>query len=324
MALDKPGKWLLLIHQIPPKPNYLRVKIWRRLQQVGAVTIKQSVYALPFSEQSREDFSWILKEIMEGGGDGSISEARFTEGLNDEQVVAMFHAARRGDYEKLIQEANQLLGEWNLGRSDPRDPAVKGPAQVARLRRRLEEIMAIDFFQAPEQGAAGLLLKDLTAQLSGEAATVGAGQEEWADLRGKVWVTRANIYVDRMASAWLIRRFVDDRAEFKFVSDSPYVAGPGELRFDMFDGEFTHQGDRCTFEVMVGRLGLQDRALGAMAEIVHDIDMKDRKYGRSQTEGFQALLTGLAASHPDDQERLAAGLSLYENLYAYFRRGKGA
>ncbi len=145
MASVEPKKWLLLIHQIPPKPNALRVKIWRRLQQVGAVGIKQSVYVMPLSEQSREDLSWTLKEIVEGGGDGSISEARFVEGLSDEQVLALFHKARKSDYEKLIQDASALLAEWSSGGSDPRDPATKGSGQLSRLQRRLNDIAAIDF-----------------------------------------------------------------------------------------------------------------------------------------------------------------------------------
>jgi len=320
MTPDNAEKWLLLIHQLPPKPNALRVKIWRRLQQVGAVAIKQSVYALPFSEQSREDLSWILKEIVEGGGDGSISEARFLEGLPDEQVIALFQGARQSDYQKFIQEARQLLTARASGPGKPQDPALKGPAQVSRLRRRLDEITAIDFFQTPERGTAETLLQDLTAQISGEPSTVPVGLEEVGSLQGKTWVTRRNPFVDRLACGWLIRRFIDAEALFKFVLGSHYAPQPGEIRFDLFDGEFTHEGDRCTFEAMIRRFRLQDRALVPLAEIVHDIDLKDKKYGRNETSGFSALLTGLVASHPDDEQRLKEGIRLFENLYVYFNR----
>jgi len=313
-------KWLLLIHQLPPKPNALRVKIWRRLQQVGAVAIKQSVYALPFSEQSREDLSWILKEIVEGNGEGSISEVRFLEGLTDEQVVDLFHQARQSDYEKIIQEARRLLTAWASGLDDPQDPALKGPAQVSRLRRRLEEVIAIDFFQTPEQRTAETLLQDLAALVSGEHATAPVGLEEVGRLPGKTWVTRRNLFVDRLACGWLIRRFIDREAVFKFVRGPQYVPQAGELRFDMFEGEFTHEGVRCTFETMIQRFQLQDRALVPLAEIVHDIDLKDKKYGRGETTGFSALLTGLVASHPDDEQRLDEGIRLFENLYVYFKR----
>jgi hypothetical protein len=322
MALDDPKRWLLLIHQIPPKPNALRVKIWRRLQQVGAVAIKQSVYAMPLSEHSREDLSWILKEIVEGGGDGSISEARFVEGLTDEQVTALFQNARKSDYEKIIQEANHLLIEWSSGRNNPQDPAVKAQAQVHKLRRRLDDVATIDFFQTPERGTAEILLKDLASQVSGQASVATAVKEGFDNLEGKIWVTRENLFVDRIACGWLIRRFVDKAAVFRFVHDPQYAPESGELRFDMFDGEYTHEGDRCTFEVMIQRMQLQDRALSPMAEMVHDIDLKDAKYNRSETDGFNALLTGLVASHPDDDRRMEEGSRLFENLYAYFQRHK--
>ncbi len=322
MASVEAIKWLLLIHQIPPKPNALRVKIWRRLQQVGAVAIKQSVYVMPLLEQSREDLSWTLKEIVEGGGDGSISEARFVEGLSDEQVMALFHKARKSDYEKLIQEASALLGEWSSGGSDPSDPATKGPAQLSRLQRRLNDIAAIDFFQTPERATAELQLRELGNLLSGQPSVGTTSRDGIGDLKGKTWVTRGNVFVDRIACGWLIRRFVDKAAIFKFVPGPRHSPKPGDVRFDMFDGEYTHEGDRCTFEVMVRRLKIQDHALGPMAEVVHDIDLKDEKFGRSETEGFGALLTGLVASHPDDDQRMNEGLRLFDNLYAYYQRQK--
>lgn len=320
METKEPRKWLLLIHQIPPKPNALRVKIWRRLQQVGAVAIKQSVYAMPLSEEAREDLSWTLKEIVEGGGEGSISEAKFVEGLTDEQVIALFQNARKSDYEKIIQNINLLLADWSSGQSDPQDPSVKAHSQMSKLLRRLDEVAAIDFFQAPEGGTAEILIKDLAACLSGRASTGTAVKGGLEDLKGKIWVTRENLFVDRIACAWLIRRFVDDAAVFKFVDRSPYSKAPGEVRFDMFDGEYTHEGDLCTFEVMIKRLQPQDRALVPLAEVIHDIDLKDDKYGRVEKDGFSALLTGLVASHPGDEERMAEGFRLFENLYAYFQR----
>lgn len=322
MNQSETPKWLLLIHQIPPKPNALRVKIWRRLQQVGAVAIKQSVYVMPRSEQSREDLSWTLKEIVEGGGGGSISEARFVEGLSDEQIQTLFHNARKADYEKLIQEANALLAEWSSGESDPRGPAAKGPAQHAKLQRRLDETEAIDFFQTPERATAELQLRELGNLLARQPSAGSKASEGLADLKGKTWVTRGNLFVDRIACGWLIRRFVDKAAVFKFVPDPHYWPKPEEIRFDMFDGEYTHEGDRCTFEVMIRRLQIQDHALGPMAEVVHDIDLKDEKFSRSETAGFNALLTGLVAAHPDDDLRMMEGFRLFENLYAYYQRQK--
>jgi hypothetical protein len=323
MRTAEPKKWLLLIHQIPPRPNSLRVKIWRRLQQMGAVAIKQSVYVMPLSEQSREDLSWTLKEIIEGGGDGSISEAQFVEGLSDEQILALFHNARKSDYEKLIQEANALLAVRTSEESNSKDPATnKGPSQITKLRRRLEETAAIDFFQTPERATAELQLKKLENLPARQPAAAGKAGGGPTGLTGKTWVTRGNLFVDRIACCWLIRRFVDKSAVFKFVPDPSYQPKSREIRFDMFDGEYTHEGDQCTFEVMIRRLKINDHALGPLAEVVHNIDLKDQKFGRGETDGFNALLTGLVSAYPNDNQRMNEGLRLFDNLYAYYQRQK--
>ncbi len=321
MASEGGRTWLLLIHQIPPQPNALRVKIWRRLQQVGAVAVKQSVYAMPLSEQAREDLVWILQEIVAGGGEGSLSEARFLAGLSDAQIISQFREARRADYEKILHEGREMLAAWSSGHSDPRDPDQKGPAHLARLRRKLEDVAAIDFFQAPQRAVAELQLRELAGMLAGRSPAVAAGSGS-AELHGKVWVTRGNLFVDRLACGWLIRRFVDPAAVFKFVATEDHVASPNEVRFDMFQGDFTHEGDLCTFEVMLRRLGLDDAALTPLtplAELVHDIDLKDNRHGRPETAGLQALLSGLAASQPDDTARLEESLRVFDGMYAYFQ-----
>ncbi len=319
---DPPRKWLLLIHQIPPKPNALRVKIWRRLQQIGSVAIKQSVYAMPLSEHSREDLSWTLQEIIAGGGEGSISEARFVEGLTDQQIIALFQNARKTDYEKIIQEANLLMAEWSAQESGREASVVKSPALLSRLQARLDDTRAIDFFEAPQRATADILLKEL-ASLGVDRNPASLTQGDMLkELTQSVWVTRENVFVDRLACAWLIRRFIDPKAGFKFVSDPQYAPQKGELRFDMFEGEFTHQADKCSFEVMIDQLQIQDKALTSMVELVHDIDLKDNKFSRKETEGFKAVVTGLVAAQPDDHQRILEGFSLFENLYAYFYRHK--
>jgi hypothetical protein len=323
LASCPPNKWLVLIHQIPPKPDALRGKIWRRLQQIGAVAIKPSVYVMPFSDQSREDLSWTLKEIVDGGGDGSISEVRFVEGLTDEQVVSLFEHARKSDYEKIIQEANQLLADWSSANIDPQDPAVKANSQVAKLQRQFDGLVVIDFFKSPERGTAEILIQELIAQSTGAATNASSGQNRIGGLKGKTWVTRRNLFVDRIACGWLIRRFIDDTAVFKYVDPDTDSPAKGEIRFDMFDGEYTHEGDQCTFEVMIKRLGLQEPGLTALAEIIHDIDLVDSKYNRKEADGLSAMLTGLTASESDDEKRMTRGTPLIENLFAYFQRQKG-
>jgi len=280
------------------------------------------VYAMPLSNHSREDLSWTLKEIVGGGGEGYISEARFVEGLNDQQIIALFQNARKTDYEKIIQEASLLMADWSSQGTDPEASPKKSVALLSRLQSRLDDTRAIDFFEAPEQATADILLKELAGPTSERNPARLTHEGGLKNLIEKVWVTRENIFVDRLACSWLIRRFVDPKAVFKFVSDPQYAPQKGELRFDMFEGEFTHQGDKCSFEVMIDQLQIHDKALVSMAEMVHNIDLKDSKYSRLETEGFKAVLTGLVAAQPDDHQRILEGFSLFENLYAYFHRHK--
>jgi hypothetical protein len=318
--------WLLLIHQFPAKPAYQRVKIWRRLQALGAVAVKNAVYALPANEQSQEDFEWVLKEIVEGGGDALICEARMVDGLSDDQIGAMFNAARDADYDTLAKEARALeeavMAEANPGgRSDLK-------AKFARLTAGVAQTVAIDFFGANGRETVDGLLAALEVRLmekdNMEQTTTGHhALEGHGTLRGRVWVTRRDVHVDRIASAWLIRRFIDPDARFKFVPAKGYKPQPGELRFDMFEAEFTHEGDRCTFEVLLTKGGLKNRALAAIGEIVHDIDLKDAKFGREETSGIAHLMTGLAAAHADDLVRLERGGTMFDDLYEFYRKKRG-
>src|SRR5438067_1756840 len=262
---SEPG-WLLLIHQIPPKPNYFRVKIWRRLQRLGAVGIKNSVYALPASEQAHEDLNWVLREIVEGGGDASLVEARFVEGLRDEEVTELFRSARDTDYQEIATGARELAR--HLPRKGELSDEKRGELEpvLNRLRRRVSEIAAIDFFHGRAREPVEGLLQELAERLAPPEPTPEEKAEVVDKPRGRTWVTRTGIHVDRMASAWLIRRFIDPEAKFKFVTAREYRHKPGELRFDMFDGEYTHKGELCTFEVLLRSFEITDAALRPIAE----------------------------------------------------------
>ena len=316
-------RWLLLIHQLPPKPDYFRVKIWRRLQRLGAVAIKNSVYVLPKNDQTQEDFQWTLREIVEGGGDASLCEARFVDGLSDDQVEALFQAARAAEYDQIVDEARRLVEIPVPDGQIEGTRRTQSEVDLARLKRRLAEVVAIDFFGAPGREAAEGLVSGVEARmrdkrLGKEIGNVTATRRE--DLQGKTWITRKGIHVDRMASAWFIRRFIDSGARFKFVPAKGYKPLPDELRFDMFEAEFTHEGDRCSLEVLIERTGLNEPALGPIAEIVHDIDLKDSKFGRQETIGIERLIAGIAMANKDDETRLARGEAVFEDLYEYFKR----
>jgi len=312
--------WLLLIHQIPPKPNYFRVKIWRRLQRVGAVGIKNSVYALPATEQAREDFNWILREVVEGGGDASLVEARLVEGLSDEQLQEAFRSARDIDYQEIANQARELARGLPRKGEMSGERRVEVEAQLARLRKRMAEVAAVDFFQARGRMGVEALLAEVAEKLVLPPPKAGKAPAPEEKPRGRTWVTRTGIHVDRMASAWLIRRFVDPEATVRFVDAREYRQQPGELRFDMFDGEYTHEGELCTFEVMLARFEITDAALRPIAEIVHDIDLKDEKHGRQETAGIEAIINGIAMAHREDEARLTRASALFDDLYEYFKR----
>lgn len=320
------GRWLLLIHQIPPKPNYFRVKIWRRLQRLGAVAVKNSVYVLPKSDQAQEDFQWTLREIVEGGGEATLCEARFVQGLSDEQIEELFQAARISDYHQITEEARRIAKSLPANLRAEDDRREQADTDVDRLKRRLAEVVAIDFFGAPGREAAEGLISGLEARLHPIGPGMRSARTEKAHLRElhtRTWVTRKGIHVDRMASGWLIRRFIDPEARFKFVPARGYKPESGELRFDMFEAEFTHEGDCCTFEVMISRLELTDSALRPIAEIVHDIDLKDSKFGRQETIGIDRLIAGIAMAHKDDDTRLTRASAVFDDLYEYFKRKRG-
>lgn len=293
MPTVREGRWLLLIHQLPPKPDYFRVKIWRRLQSLGAIPIKNSVYALPFSDQATEDFQWLRKEITAGGGEASVCRAAFVDGLTDTQIESLFRAARDAEYAAVTRAAEQ--------------PA-SGP-EARRLERRLREIAALDHFDATGRKTAEAAVAKLR---TADTARRGSVKR----VRGQTWITRPDVRVDRIASAWLIKRFIDSKARFVFGERRQ-----GAVSFDMFEGDYTHEGDRCTFETLLQRFGLeQDDALRAIAEMVHDVDVKDEKFGRDETPGFARLIAGIVKRYPRDGTRIERGAELLNDLYESLRQ----
>jgi len=313
-----PG-WLLLIHQIPPKPAYLRVKIGRRLARVGAVAIKNSVYVLPRGDSRMEDFQWIRREVLAGGGEAAILDAQLLDGLSDQEVAELFRSARDAQYEVVAKEARSLAKQLRGRLSSERRQQLE--VQTQRLEQRLADIATLDFFGAAgRELASGLVqaLRSALLPLDGKAAVDSTKRSE--AYQGRTWVTRTGIHVDRIASAWLIQRWIDPRAIFKFVPAKGYVPEKGELRFDMFDAEFGHDGDRCTFETLCTRFGLVEAGLSAIAEVVHDIDLKDEKFGRPETPGVAAQIIGIASLHREDDARLQHGSRLFEQLLAFYAR----
>jgi hypothetical protein len=324
-----PARWVLLIHQIPPKPDYLRVKVARRLQRLGAVAIKNSVYVLPAAPSTIEDFQWLVREISADRGEASVCEANFVDGLADTDVEELFRVARGRDYDEIARDATRALNSGGPARGLSVERRARARSELTRLKRRLADIGAIDFFGSPRRTAAEEAVGLLEVRQRGVSGAetppgllvVSAKRPDPGTVSGRTWVTREGVFVDRIASAWLIGRFIDPEARFSFVDADGYTPSPGELRFDMFEAEFTHEGDRCTFETLLRWFGLHaDPALREIAEIVHDIDVKDAKFARAEASGLERLLSGVVARESTDIDRVNRGSFLFEALYAAFRR----
>jgi len=304
----------MLVHQLPPDPAALRVRVWRRLQGIGALQLKSSVYLLPDGEATLEDFEWLLEEIRSGGGDATLWRSTIADGSNDEEIIAQFQAAVAAEYEELERAARAL--------SENAEDSPERARTLARLTKRFHDVGAHDHFGAPRSEVVGAMLDALQRAAAGEAAHDLRGTYEETAMHGytaMTWVTRSDVKVDRLTSAWLIRRFIDPRARFSFTREKHYPRKEGEVRFDMYDGEFTHEGDRCTFEVLLHRFGLTDTGLERLGEIVHDIDLKEDRYGHPETAGLAVVFAGLATSIPDDPSRIDAASALLDGLLEQLR-----
>jgi hypothetical protein len=306
------ARWLLLITQLPAKPDYLRVKLRRRIQRIGAVALRSAVYALPNRDDAMEDFAWLRTELLADGGDAVLCATTLIAGVTDADLEEMFRAVRDADYRELAEAARAAVAD------------AAGEAlvrEVPRLRRRLEQVGKVDFFGSAGRADAERAIAaaaELAAGPAGLSPASGARSDQPGPAagQGRTWVTRSGVFVDRIASAWLIRRFIDPGATFKFVSATGYEPLPGEARFDMYQAEYTHEGDRCTFETLLARFGIDDPALHALGEIVHDIDCKDARFERPEAAGVESILAGLVRAELDDTTRIARGAAVMEALYA--------
>ncbi len=314
------AQWLLFLHQIPPKPAYFRAKVLRRLNQLGALAIKNSAYLLPAQNETLEDLQWLLREIHDGGGEGWILRSEMIAGETDESLRNAFRKLHATKWLELSASARDFLDRLRGSRHES-PVAMSLEPEWTRLQRSTDELKRIDFFTAPERGELEVLMMEIDAELNSgrnNSATT-TDSNPLAAFRGRTWVTRSGIKVDRIASGWLIKRFVDPAARFEFVDEETWMPRPETLRFDMFDGEFTHEGERCTFEVLLERTGLNDKALTRIAEIVHDADLKDEKFLRPEAPGVMALIEGIVLGNADDMNRIEEGARALDAVYASFR-----
>jgi len=319
-------QWILLIHQLPPKPTNLRVRIWRKLQKLGAVAIKNSVYVLPATEKSHEDFQWLKQEIESSGGEASVFKAASVEGATDQEIVAAFRKARDDEFAAVAAEFDGLTGairEQSRGKHLSAGRLAAHESEIDRLHSELQRIAGNDFFSAKGRAAAFAAFercqKELRAAQGPKTTTSSSdtrrGKLDVAKYQGQRWVTRRNLHIDRLASAWLIKQFIDKRPRFYFVAEGETI--DGAIPFDMFGAEFTHQGEDCTFETMLKRFGLtENKGLREIAEIVHDVDLKDDKFHRLEAAGLNTIINGLSQVLRDDRKLLQQMGVVFDGLHA--------
>ena len=316
-------RWLLFVHQLPSHPSNLRVTTWRRLQQLGAIPLKQAVYALPDTPDAREDFEWLKTEVKAAGGDATVFAADHVDSRSDEALVEEFRQARQETYARLAREVETALKRASTAR---RPKGTRAPAMRRLLdifRERVVSAEKIDFFGSAGRDRVVTMLHQFEERVSGPkrplepAETHSAGK--MTSFQARAWITRPRPGVDRMASAWLIRRFIDGQARFAFAADLASVPAHG-VPFDMFGAEFSHQGEGCTFETLCSVFGVKAPAISRLAAIVHDLDLKDSKFGAPECGTVSAMIEGLQLAYHDDDALLEQGMTLFDSLYRSFEQ----
>ncbi|MGB7624800.1 MAG: chromate resistance protein ChrB domain-containing protein [Terriglobia bacterium] len=322
-------RWLFLVHQIPPQPSQVRVKIWRALKKMGAVLHRNSVYVLPYSKDQHEDFEWLSQQIRDGGGEASVFLSEALSEQENHELRKRFQTARDAEYEDLLRLSGALLQKLDASRDRAHLSAQRMKGMLSDwedLKSSLERIRRVDFFHSNRARAVEeqvtRLGRRLEALRSPEVATPSAPSRERCSptqFRGKTWVTRRDLHIDRLASAWLIRRFINPKARILFAPEGRIPRGP--IPFDCFGAEFSHHGEDCTFETFIKRFQFHsDSALAEMAEIVHDVDLKDEKFGRAEAAGLDLVTQSLCKAVKEDSKRLEEGHRLFDQLYEYLQQ----
>ncbi len=303
------SNWLLFLYALPSGRSSQRVGLWRNLKKLGALPLKTSAYLLPDTPAHHERFQWLAKQLRDGGGEATLIRTADIEGLTAREIHALFNEARATDYRELNRDLTALL------RANQRKVSNDFAAAAEKLRTRFAEIEKVDFFDAPAKHDTLVLWQKL--ERIKEPKRQAAPRVRRADFQGRTWLTRPRPEVDRTASAWLIKTFIDPKATFVFAPKADQF--PDAVPYDMLDVDFTHHGDDCTFETLLKRFGLEDKALKQIAEMVHQADLHDAKFAAVEAEGFDCILKGLARLGWSDEKILQHGLICYDALYAQLR-----
>jgi hypothetical protein len=304
--------WLGLSYTLPTTSvSSKRVAVWRRLRQLGAVSPTGSLYLLPEGAENAEALDWLAQEIEDGGGEALVLHVDRFEREAEAKLIESVRDARDEDYRKIAADAEEAL--------EPADQEGLRE-RLEKLRRRFAETARLDFFQAAEGPRAAAALARIETAL-GRESFLEVPAAERKRYQGRRWVTRPHPHVDRLACAWLIRRFVDPQAEIRYGD----VPEEGEVSFDLRDADFGHHGNHCSFETMLAAFGLgADPALAALGEIVHEIDLRDGTSARPEVPGVDGILRGWSAAGWPDSELERNGVALFEGLYTAMKQERAA
>ena len=308
----KNSTWLLLLYALPTKKTSARVNLWRKLKKFGAVQLKTSAYVLPDGATHYERFQWLSEEVRSAGGDASLLRVTEIEGMGEEEIVRMFNDARKADYEELVRVCRELASP------SPKPKKEDLASELEKLHRRFNEISEVDYFKCPAADDARMALERVSKQIGPKRSSEPVPRLFAQKFVGKTWLTRPRPGIDRAGSAWLIRKFIDAKARFVFAANP--ATHPKAIPFDMADIEFSHHGDDCTFETLVKRFGIADKAVQQIAEMVHDADLEDGKFQRDECIGINAVLSGWEKAGLKDAELLAKGIECFEGLYQALKK----
>lgn len=300
--------WLVLLYSLPTKQNTGRVALWRKLRKFGAIQIKTSTSLLPDQPEHYERFQWLAKQVREGGGEATLIRAREIEGMPNDKIIDLFNKARDKDYSELGKSLTAFIGK----RKKPLDAQFAD--DLERFRKNFRNIREIDYFNCPRAQHLQMLLQ----QAEGQVKSKTPPKLDLKKFQGKTWLTRPRPEIDRVGSAWLIRKFIDPEAKFIFASGVTEFADA--IPYDMFEAEFSHHGDDCTFETMVKRFGIEDKAARKIAEMIHDTDLEDDKFQRNECVGIDRVLKGWAKLGWQDEGILTHGFKCFDALYAFLQR----
>jgi len=307
MSVKQNLAWLLLLVRLPATHSTERVAIWRKLKKSGAIQIQTSTYILPDDPPRYETFQWLTQQIRDAGGHATLVRAREIDGFSNDKLIELFNAARAKEYGSVREMLRPLV-------ANPRRTSNLG-GKLERIRKQFREIRETDFFDSPKAKDVELVLRKLEEP---EPRSKPQPKLESRDFRDRVWLTRPRPEIDRVGSAWLIRKSIDPKA--KFVFESRRTPNRRVLAFDMLEGDFSHDGDDCTFETLIRRFGIEDKAIRKIAEMIHDADLDDDKFQRKECVGIDRILKGWAKQGLPDKEILRRGFECFEALYSFLQR----